>query len=613
MVKSWLVRIYSNQTLLMFKECAGPVELGRQDHRVPERLFQLVPHPQRGFRIPIARTDEVSISRRTAWIEEISEHRVIVRNLSERVSLQFATGQQLAPGKECEANLPVVFSFGGKVVRIQEVDATETARAIQSLDSPTSLPVRGESAAAVFASLELHASPVPDSPHVIGWLGTVIRVLQSAATDVDFFEKAAQAAVELVRLDSGRVLVKDGDEWTTATTFSRTYGDDEEISPPSRFVLNRVCEEKKTFWFDPLEIDRECSSLVDVASVVAAPVLDPSGEVVAILYGDRRLHSARGPGRTISKLDAMLTEVLAVGVSAGLARLAQERAKLSLQTKFEQFFTPELARQLVAKPELLAGRDLEITVLLCDIRSFSRITRSRGTAFTLEWTNDVFSTLSDCVMDHQGVLVDYIGDELMAMWGAPEPQADHAERACRAALAMLAAVSSLNQRWQDSLGEPMGVGIGINSGLARVGNTGSRLKFKYGPLGDTVNVASRVQGASKYFKSSLVVTRATRDRLGPEFQGRRLGQARVVNIADPIVLFELCPPSFAGARELCSTYEQALDMFEAREFAEASRTLGRLINVFADDGPSVSLLARAIAYSVDVPETFDPAFRLSGK
>ena len=97
----------------------------------------------------------------------------------------------------------------------------------------------------------------------------------------------------------------------------------------------------------------------------------------------------------------------------------------------------------------------------------------------------------------------------------------------------------------------MGLGIGINTGMARVGNTGSRRKFKYGPLGDTVNVASRVQGASKYFKSSLLITRATRDRLGPEFPLRRLGRARVVNIADPIELFELCPADRArGLRAL---------------------------------------------------------------
>ena len=136
--------------------------------------------------------------------------------------------------------------------------------------------------------------------------------------------------------------------------------------------------------------------------------------------------------------------------------------------------------------------------------------------------------------------MDYIGDELMAMWGAPEDQPDHAERACQAALEMIESIASVNTRWQGPLGEPTAVGIGINTGIARVGNTGSRRKFKYGPLGDTVNVASRVQGASKYFKSNLLITQATRDRLGPQFQLVRLGQARVVNIADPIELFELC-------------------------------------------------------------------------
>ena len=136
----------------------------------------------------------------------------------------------------------------------------------------------------------------------------------------------------------------------------------------------------------------------------------------------------------------------------------------------------------------------------------------------------------------------------------------------------------------------MGFGIGINTGIARVGNTGSRQKFKYGPLGDTVNVASRVQGASKYFKSSLLITRATRDRLGPGFQVRRLGTARVVNIADPIELFELCSPDQPNACELGAAYEEALAAFEAGEFRKTSRILGRIINVHGDDGPSFALL-----------------------
>jgi len=441
----------------------------------------------------------------------------------------------------------------------------------------------------------------------------MIQVLQSAASDADFFDKAAQAVVEVVHLDLGRVLTREGEGWKTVAFFPESDEEYERNNPPSRLVLTRVSGEKRTCWFNPLQLPEDCASLIGVSSLVAAPVLGRHGQVIAILYGERRLQSMLRASPPVSRLDAMLVEVLAVGLSAGLARVEQEHAALSFRTQLEQFFTPELARQLATRPELLAGQDLEITALFCDIRGFSRISRNHGPTFTLEWINDVLSTLSECVLKHQGVLVDYIGDELMAMWGAPEAQSDHAARACHTALEMIACLPELNARWQGPLGEPMDVGIGINTGIARVGNTGSRRKFKYGPLGDTVNVASRVQGASKYFKSSLLITRATRDRLGPEFQLLRLGQARVVNIGDPIELFELCSANGPEACERRSAYEEALVAFEAREFRKAARILGRLVNTHPDDGPSIALLARAIAYVVEEPETFDPAFRLAGK
>jgi adenylate cyclase len=452
-----------------------------------------------------------------------------------------------------------------------------------------------------------------DAKVVFEWLRGMIRVLESSAGGADLFQKAAQAVVKVGGLDMGRVLTRDGDRWQTAAFFPPMDGEYERNNPPSRLVLNRLCTEKKATWFDPSNLGEDCSSLAAVSSVVGAPVRDRSGEVIAILYGERRVQSLVATGRPVSLLEAMLIDGLAFALSVGLDRVELERAALAVQTQFEQFFTPELARVLAAQPKLLEGKDLEISVLFCDIRGFSRITRNHGPAVTVEWTQDVLSTLSECVLAHKGVLVDYIGDELMAMWGAPEEQPDHAERACRASLDMLGALKALNERWQARLGEPTGLGIGINTGLARVGNTGSRRKFKYGPLGDTVNVASRVQGATKYFKSSLLITRATRDRLGPGFQFRRLGTARMVNISEPIELYELCSPDLLDSCELCATYEEGLAAFEAREFQRATGILGRLVYVHRDDGPSYALLARALAYFVDEPETFDPAFRLPGK
>jgi adenylate cyclase len=125
----------------------------------------------------------------------------------------------------------------------------------------------------------------------------------------------------------------------------------------------------------------------------------------------------------------------------------------------------------------------------------------------------VWSELSDCVLKQGGVLVDYVGDELLAMFGAPCEQPDQAARAARAAragLGMLQALAVLNSRWHKTLGGAMDLGIGINSGPASVGNSGSRFKFKYGPLGNTVNLGSRTQGLTKYLKCRLLLTEATR-------------------------------------------------------------------------------------------------------
>jgi adenylate cyclase len=613
MSESWLLRVYEDGALAMFKEVVGPVELGRQDDRAYEQLYQVTPLAEKGCRVAIAPSDEVSISRRLAWVEDRPAGRLLVRNLSAHVSFGVEGAARLRPGQECEAVLPLVLIFGGQVVRIQAVDLGDSMSAIQSLENPTDLPFIEKDEVTPIAPLNLQATTAPDLTGVIGWLRAVIRVLQSAAGDSDFFQKAAQAMVEVVHLDLGRVLTREGDRWKLEALFPDSSTAREEINLPSRLVLNRICAEKRATWFDPLAVSEDCGSLAGVSSVVAAPVLSRRGEVIAVLYGERHLRSLLAPQRSVSRIDAMLTEVLAVGVSTGLARMEQERAALALQAQFEQFFTPELARQLANRPELLTGQDQEITALFCDIRGFSRITRNHGTDFTLDWINDVLSTLSDCVLQHSGVLVDYIGDELMAMWGAPEVQPDHAERACRAAIDMIGSLTALNERWQERLGEPLAVGIGINTGMARVGNTGSRRKFKYGPLGNTVNVASRVQGAAKYFKSSLLVTRETRERLGPEFSLRRLGFARVVNIGDPIELFELFPHTQAGASELCSAYEEALAAFERGAFRLAVRVLARLVNAHPDDGPAFALLARAMSNVVDEPENFDPAFRLKEK
>jgi adenylate cyclase len=209
------------------------------------------------------------------------------------------------------------------------------------------------------------------------------------------------------------------------------------------------------------------------------------------------------------------------------------------------------------------------------------------------------------------VLVDYIGDELIGMWGAPQSQPDQATRAVRAALAMRTALGVLDERWRDTIGEPLCVGIGLNSGPARVGNTGSKFKFKYGPLGNTVNLASRIQGLTRYLRCPLLVSASTRRQLGDRFISRRVCRARVVNIAEPVDLYEVEEAEDDGRRDFFRESERALDALEASNFAQAAHDAGKLLD--RDDGPLLLVLSRAVTMLMQKGSAFDPVWEPPGK
>ncbi len=611
-----LIQILERQQVLWAEELDGAIELGRQNSPL-EQLFtprRLDPRSgPRCWRIAIAGLEQDSISRQHAHLESLSTGQVRLTNRSAKVPLGLVNPLgELPHGASCELTLPTEFSIGQRTVRVvdpsQPVLEAGSARdsKLCGLETLLAAPGRGERTLARFPSLSADSGQMES---LVRWLQTTLEVLQSAANSSDFFPKAAKAVVDLVGLDSGRVLVREGENWQQVAVATASS----EAVPagwrPSRTVLDEVTRQRRTFWQGP----GETKSLQGIDTVVAAPILDRNGSVIGALYGECREDLGQRPVSRLTKVEAMLVELLASSVANGLARLEQEKAILEADVRFKQFFTPELSRQLALHPDLLAGQDCEVTMLFCDIRGFSRISDRLGPAGTVEWISAVMTGLSDCVLAHRGVLVDYIGDELLAMWGAPERQDDHARLACRAALDMLALLPKMNAQWQEKLGEPLAVGIGINTGQARVGNTGSRHKFKYGPLGHAVNLASRVQGATKYLRCKLLITEFTQAKLGPEFHTRRLGKVRVVNIARPVDLYELTAPEMPGWAEIKTSYESALDQFERGKFRESSRALGQILGPYPDDGPTLILIHRAVACLVTEPVQFDPVWDLPGK
>jgi adenylate cyclase len=607
MSKRLQVLVYENRQLLESSEFDGPVELGRQRDR-DEVLFSCKREPA-AWRWVIARRDETTVGRNQILVTPLEEGRARVSNGSERQPIRFLDRPDLQPSSSCELTLPVVIILGP--TRTLRVQRATPAGQVNSLADVT-LPPRTTAAASRLASLVLPASGQVSTREMVGWLHSAMDVLQAAADSADFFDRAARGVVDAVSLDSARVLLWQEGAWRTKAVQTTAQVDSTTLRGPSLSVLEKVRRHARTFWEEPGLEGSAAESLAGVETVVAAPILSKGGEVIGALYGERR-RPMRPGALGMNELEASLVELLARGVAAGLARLEEERKAMQHRVQFEQFFTPELVRPLLNNPRMLEPQDREVTLMFCDIRGFSRVSERLGAAQTIPWCRDVLDTLSEAVFKEGGTVVDYIGDGLMAMFGAPEDQPDHAERACRAALVVLEGLPALNARWLGVLGEPMAVGVGINTGVAQVGNVGSNRKFKYGALGPPVNLASRVEGLTKYFKTQVLLTASTQARLDDSFLTRRLGLVRVVGIKEPVEIHELLGGECPFGVQAKAEYEQALLQFEGGEFGHAARTLGNWRGQCPSDDAVLVLLLRAVRAMVEGKPASHPVLVMTEK
>jgi len=193
---------------------------------------------------------------------------------------------------------------------------------------------------------------------------------------------------------------------------------------------------------------------------------------------------------------------------------ASDREKRFVRQAFGQYLAPDLLAQLERSPEglRLGGEQRELSVMFMDVRGFTPISEALSATELVDFINTLLSPLSDAIQDELGTIDKYIGDSIMAFWNAPVDVPEHAARACRAALRMRAVVAGLND--DDAFGfaargfaDPVvRIGIGLNTGIACVGNMGSEKRFNYSAMGDVVNVAARIESASKSFGTDLLVS-----------------------------------------------------------------------------------------------------------
>jgi adenylate cyclase len=209
---------------------------------------------------------------------------------------------------------------------------------------------------------------------------------------------------------------------------------------------------------------------------------------------------------------------------------------------FGQYVSKDVYEQLVARPELarLGGQRREMTVLFSDIRGFTTVTERAQPEATVAMLNEYFTRMVDIVFRHHGTLDKFVGDMVMALFGAPLDDPQHAEHAVEAALDMIVELRALNERWKaDQRFAELDIGIGINTGPMIAGNIGSDAIMSYTVIGDAVNLGSRLESLNKEFGTRIIISDATRERLTGRYIFRPLGDVVVKGKSRPVAIFEV--------------------------------------------------------------------------
>jgi len=298
--------------------------------------------------------------------------------------------------------------------------------------------------------------------------------------------------------------------------------------------------------------------------------------------------------------------------------LFEEKEKRRVRTAFGQYLSPEVIRRLLLNPQLVEPRKTEITVMFSDIRGFTSISEKLDAQDLALFLNQYLSDMTRIVFARHGTLDKYIGDAVMAFWGAPFEEAGHAERACNSALEMMTRVRELQKQWAAQGKPKLDIGIGLNTGVASVGNMGSSLRYGYTALGDAVNLSSRLEGLNKEYGTHIIVNESTYEATkGADFVFRELDLIRVKGKAQPVTIYELISRKSElspDLQPLLGAYAGGHALYRERRWAESQRTFQQILDRWPDDGPSRTYWKRCQEYLFDEPPSgWDGVYTMTHK
>ena len=285
----------------------------------------------------------------------------------------------------------------------------------------------------------------------------------------------------------------------------------------------------------------------------------------------------------------------------------EEREKKKIRKSFSQYMSPSQIALIEKDPQkyLRPGGELkELTVMFSDVRGFTSISEALTPDELVGLLNEYLSAMTEVIFSTNGTLDKYIGDAIMAFWGPPVPQEDHAFRACSCALRMVRGLARLNAKWESEGQHQIAIGIGLNTGEVNDCRMGSEQRLACTVMGDNVNLASRLEGITKEYQTQIVVSENTYCQVADKFVFRELDKIKVKGKRQPVTTYELLDV-IAEQRKyeaLLMEFDHAMDAYRSQNWREAAARFGQMLGTYPEDGPTRLFLQRALEFMENAPE-----------
>ncbi|HHM23474.1 MAG TPA: adenylate/guanylate cyclase domain-containing protein [Bacteroidetes bacterium] len=302
------------------------------------------------------------------------------------------------------------------------------------------------------------------------------------------------------------------------------------------------------------------------------------------------------------------TLAIALGFLGGTAHLyvAEQREKMRYRQIFQKYVSQNVVEKMLESGEYptFGGERKVLTVLFSDIRQFTNFSEKHSPDEVVQRLSEYLTEMTEIILAHDGTLDKYVGDEIMAVFGAPFFFKDHAAKACRAAIGMMKRLGELRARYAARNGEYFNIGIGIHTGEMVVGNLGSRQLFDYTVIGDAVNLGARLEGLNKFYGTNIIISEDTLQAAGRGVIARELDIVRVKGKELPIRIYELLGMDKVDARVqkwLVEAYGRGLEAYYAQKWYSCLKEMNAILREFPHDGPARLYIKRCLDYLENPP------------